>query len=104
MDKSWMEIFFPYFSRESIMLIGNWKLIFERNGCLITVLISESVIFCGNCVEYCPTNCLSMTEEYELSTYDRHDLNYNQIALGRLPMSGIDDSTIRIILNSPQIK
>lgn len=44
-------------------------------------------IFCGNCVEYCPTNCLSMTEEYELSTYDRHELNYNQIALGRLPMS-----------------
>nr|YP_009033788.1 18 kDa subunit of NADH-plastoquinone oxidoreductase [Mesotaenium endlicherianum]AHZ11171.1 18 kDa subunit of NADH-plastoquinone oxidoreductase [Mesotaenium endlicherianum] len=42
-------------------------------------------IFCGNCVEYCPTNCLSMTEEYELSTYDRHDLNYDQIALGRLP-------------------
>ncbi|MFS7987075.1 putative NADH:ubiquinone reductase (H(+)-translocating) [Helianthus anomalus] len=32
---------------------------------------------------YCPTNCLSMTEEYELSTYDRHELNYNQIALGR---------------------
>jgi NAD(P)H-quinone oxidoreductase subunit I len=32
-------------------------------------------IFCGNCVEYCPKNCLSMTEEYELSTYDRHELN-----------------------------
>jgi formate hydrogenlyase subunit 6/NADH:ubiquinone oxidoreductase subunit I len=31
-----------------------------------------------NCVEYCPTNCLSMTEEYEFSTYDRHELNYNQ--------------------------
>ena len=29
----------------------------------------------------------SMTEEYELSTYDRHELNYNQIALGRLPHS-----------------
>ena len=27
-------------------------------------------IFCGNCVEYCPKNCLSMTEEYELSTYE----------------------------------
>ena len=25
-------------------------------------------IFCGNCVEYCPTNCLSMTEEYELAS------------------------------------
>uniref|UniRef100_A0A251VR34 Putative NADH:ubiquinone oxidoreductase, subunit 1/F420H2 oxidoreductase subunit H n=1 Tax=Helianthus annuus TaxID=4232 RepID=A0A251VR34_HELAN len=61
-------------------------------------------IFCGNCVEYCPTNCLSMTEEYELSTYDRHELNYNQIALGRLPMSIIDDYTIRTILNLPEIK
>ncbi|AES89111.1 4Fe-4S-binding domain protein [Medicago truncatula] len=27
----------------------------------------EICIFCGNCIEYCPTNCLSMTEEYELS-------------------------------------
>jgi ferredoxin len=63
-----------------------------------------SNIFCGNCVEYCPTNCLSMTDEYELSTYDRHELNYNQIALGRLPMSVIDDYTIRTILNSPKKK
>jgi NAD(P)H-quinone oxidoreductase subunit I len=42
-------------------------------------------IFCGNCVEYCPTNCLSMTEEYELASYDRHELNYDNVALGRLP-------------------
>nr|BDZ75691.1 NADH dehydrogenase subunit I [Timmiella anomala] len=56
-------------------------------------------IFCGNCVEYCPTNCLSMTEEYELSIYDRHDLNYDQIALGRLPVSVIEDSTIKTISN-----
>nr|YP_009335048.1 NADH-plastoquinone oxidoreductase subunit I [Hesperocallis undulata]APO12106.1 NADH-plastoquinone oxidoreductase subunit I [Hesperocallis undulata] len=61
-------------------------------------------IFCGNCVEYCPTNCLSMTEEYELSTYDRHELNYNQIALGRLPMSVIGDYTIQTVMNSTQIK
>ncbi|KAF6162450.1 hypothetical protein GIB67_017338 [Kingdonia uniflora] len=40
-------------------------------------------IFCGNCVEYCPINSFSLTEEYELSTYDRNELNYNQIALGR---------------------
>lgn len=44
-------------------------------------------IFCGNCVEYCPTNCISMTEEYELSTYDRHELNYDNVALGRLPVN-----------------
>nr|AMD62033.1 NADH-plastoquinone oxidoreductase subunit I [Tetraplodon fuegianus] len=56
-------------------------------------------IFCGNCVEYCPTNCLSMTEEYELSIYDRHDLNYDQIALGRLPISVSEDLTIQTIVN-----
>nr|QWW92751.1 NADH dehydrogenase subunit I [Tayloria sp. 49123] len=56
-------------------------------------------IFCGNCVEYCPTNCLSMTEEYELSIYDRHDLNYDQIALGRLPISINEDLTIQTISN-----
>jgi NADH-plastoquinone oxidoreductase subunit I protein len=58
--------------------------------------------FCGNCVEYCPTNCLSMTEEYELSAYDRHEWNYNPIALGRLPMSVIGDYTIQAIRNSTQ--
>ena len=60
-------------------------------------------IFCGNCVEYCPTNCLSMTEEYELSTYDRHELNYDQIALGRLPISVIGDSIIRTISSSTSL-
>lgn len=40
-----------------------------------------------------------MTEEYELSIYDRHDLNYDQIALGRLPISVIEDSTIKTISN-----
>uniref|UniRef100_A0A8S0XWF0 4Fe-4S ferredoxin-type domain-containing protein n=1 Tax=Spirodela intermedia TaxID=51605 RepID=A0A8S0XWF0_SPIIN len=60
-------------------------------------------IFCGNCVEYCPTNCLSMTEEYELSVYDRHELNYNQIALGRLPISIMGDYAIQPIMNSTQI-
>ncbi len=49
-------------------------------------------IFCGNCVEYCPTNCLSMTEEYELSTYDRHELNYDNVALGRLPYKVTEDA------------
>ena len=40
-----------------------------------------------------------MTEEYELSIYDRHDLNYDQIALGRLPISVIEDFTIQTISN-----
>ena len=51
-------------------------------------------IFCGNCVEYCPTNCLSMTEDYELSVYDRHELNYDNFALGRLPVSVLDDNLV----------
>ena len=48
-------------------------------------------IFCGNCVEYCPTNCLSMTEEYELATFDRHNLNFDNVALGRLPTNVTTD-------------
>jgi NAD(P)H-quinone oxidoreductase subunit I len=51
-------------------------------------------IFCGNCVEYCPTNCLSMTEEYELAAFDRHSLNYDNIALGRLPTSVTTDPAV----------
>ncbi|KAF8015993.1 hypothetical protein BT93_H1519 [Corymbia citriodora subsp. variegata] len=71
----------------------------------------DKCIACEVCVCVCPidlpvvdwkvetTNCLSMTEEYELSTYDHHELNYNQIALGHLPMSVINDYTIRTIVN-----
>ncbi|MFE4105306.1 NAD(P)H-quinone oxidoreductase subunit I [Almyronema epifaneia] len=51
-------------------------------------------IFCGNCVEYCPTNCLSMTEEYELAAYDRHELNYDSVALGRLPYKVTEDPMV----------
>ena len=54
-------------------------------------------IFCGNCVEYCPTNCLSMTEEYELSAFDRHSLNYDNIALGRLPTSVTTDPSVKAL-------
>ena len=52
-------------------------------------------IFCGNCVEYCPTNCLSMTEEYELSTFDRHSLNFDNVALGRLPTNVTTDPSVK---------
>jgi NAD(P)H-quinone oxidoreductase subunit I len=51
-------------------------------------------IFCGNCVEYCPTNCLSMTEEYDICTYDRHELNYDSVALGRLPYKVTNDPMV----------
>nr|YP_009141583.1 NADH-plastoquinone oxidoreductase subunit I [Lens culinaris]AGW45950.1 NADH-plastoquinone oxidoreductase subunit I [Lens culinaris]AIL56108.1 NADH-plastoquinone oxidoreductase subunit I [Lens culinaris] len=79
--------------------VVDWKMETDiRKKRLLNYSIDFGIcIFCGNCIEYCPTNCLSMTEEYELSTYDRHELNYNQIALGRLPISIIDDYTIRTI-------
>ena len=51
-------------------------------------------IFCGNCVEYCPTNCLSMTEEYELAAFDRHNLNFDNVALGRLPTNVTTDPSV----------
>ncbi|KAH7436928.1 hypothetical protein KP509_05G044300 [Ceratopteris richardii] len=54
-------------------------------------------IFCGNCIEYCPTNCLSMTEEYELSSYDRHELNYDQTSLGRVPVSVLHDVSVQSV-------
>ena len=44
------------------------------------------------------------SEECKLSTYDRHELNFNQIVSSCLPMSVIDDYTIRKILNSPKVK
>ncbi|CAN6483141.1 unnamed protein product [Victoria cruziana] len=87
---------------------------FEFDKCIaceacVRILLNYSIdfriyIFCGNCMEYCPTNCLSMTEEYELSTYDRHKLNYNQITLDRLPMFVIGDYRVQTIMNSTQIK
>ncbi|MEO3707445.1 NAD(P)H-quinone oxidoreductase subunit I [Trichormus azollae] len=51
-------------------------------------------IFCGNCVEFCPTNCLSFTEEYELSVYDRHELNLDNVAMGRLPYKVTEDAMV----------
>ena len=35
-----------------------------------------------------------MTEEYELSAYDRHELNYDSVALGRLPANIKDDPMV----------
>lgn len=52
-------------------------------------------IFCANCIEYCPTNCLSATEEYELAAYDRHELNYDSVAMGRLPYKVTDDPMVQ---------
>ena len=36
-----------------------------------------------------------MTEEYELATYDRHELNYDNVALGRLPYKVTQDPMVK---------
>ena len=36
-----------------------------------------------------------MTEEYELSAFDRHSLNYDNVALGRLPTSVTTDPSVQ---------
>ena len=41
-----------------------------------------------------------MTEEYEFSSYDRHELNHDQTALGRLPFSIFEDVSIQVVLTS----
>lgn len=35
-----------------------------------------------------------MTEEYDLSTYDRHELNFDNVALGRLPYKVTEDPMV----------
>jgi len=57
----------------------------------------DKCIACEVCVRVCPINlpvCLSMTEEYELATYDRHELNYDNVALGRLPYKVTQDPMV----------
>lgn len=37
--------------------------------------------YCGLCVYPCPTECIKMTDVYEFSEYDRHNLIYNYAAV-----------------------
>ncbi|KAH7446188.1 hypothetical protein KP509_01G044000 [Ceratopteris richardii] len=75
---------------------------FEFDKCIAFEHVDYSTdfgacIFCGNCIEYCPTNCLSMTDEYELSSYDRPELNYDQMSLGRVPVSVLHDVSVQSV-------
>ena len=36
-----------------------------------------------------------MTEEYEMASFDRHSLNYDNVALGRLPTSVTTDPSVK---------
>ena len=38
-----------------------------------------------------------MTEEYELATFDRHTLNFDNVALGRLPTNVTTDPSVRAL-------
>ena len=38
-----------------------------------------------------------MTEEYELSVFDRHQLNYDNVALGRLPTNVTTDPSVKAL-------
>ncbi|KAJ4741005.1 hypothetical protein LUZ62_002593 [Rhynchospora pubera] len=78
----------------------------------------DKCIACEVCVRVCPIDLpvvdwrlerdiqkkQLLNYKYELSTYDRHELNYNQIALGRLPISIIGDYTIQTVRNSTPIQ
>ena len=35
-------------------------------------------LFCGYCVEACPVRALTMTQDYELASYNKEDLVYNK--------------------------
>lgn len=49
----------------------------ERYGAEYQINYSRC-IFCGLCIEACPTRALTMTNEFELSEYDRNDLVYTK--------------------------
>lgn len=34
----------------------------------------DRCLFCGQCEEVCPVNAITMTEEYELASYDRAEM------------------------------
>ena len=38
-----------------------------------------------------------MTEEYELATFDRHSLNFDNVALGRLPTNVTTDPSVKAL-------
>jgi len=50
-------------------------------------------IFCGNCTEVCPTNCINMLDDFELADYDRKALVLDKAALS---LSGEQSDAYRI--------
>ena len=38
------------------------------------IIYLDRCVSCGQCVESCPTNCLSLNSEHEYAAYDRESL------------------------------
>jgi len=52
-------------------------------------------LFCGNCMEYCPTDAWNFTQEFEHADYAREDLYYRSEEL-RMPDAVSDKETVLI--------
>lgn len=52
-------------------------------------------LFCGNCMEYCPTDAWNFTQEFEHADYAREDLYYRSEEL-RMPDTVSDKETVLI--------
>src|SRR3989449_802099 len=52
-------------------------------------------LFCGNCMEYCPTDAWNFTQEFELADYAREDLYYRADEL-RMPKENSDKEIVLI--------
>ena len=56
---------------------------------------SGHCLFCGNCMEYCPTDAWNFTQEFELADYAREDLYYRADEL-RMPKENSDKEIVLI--------
>ncbi len=49
--------------------------------------------YCGLCVPVCPTECIVMTDVYEFSEFNLHDLIYNYVTLTEAEIADIKTRT-----------
>lgn len=48
----------------------------DENGNVISYTFDlEKCIFCGNCMYYCPHSAIKLTDEFELATSEKKELN-----------------------------
>jgi len=52
-------------------------------------------LFCGNCMEYCPTDAWNFTQEFELADYTREDLYYSGPEL-KMPDEASDKKAVLV--------